>query len=156
MTGVVAVAGETVHATAIVVGQTGILFVGPSGAGKSTAAFACLSEAMALGWNAALIADDRTRLAIEANRCIASCPEPIRGLLELRGTGIISFRRIDRAVIHGAVILAEPSPASRIPPESETFSCSGTSLPLMRLWRDGASGPLSRLRAVRPELFSDR
>lgn len=154
MSGIATAAGETMHATAIVVGQTGLLFLGPSGAGKSSSAFACLSEAEALGWNAALIADDRTRLTVQADRCIASCPHSIRGLLELRGTGIISFRRIDRAVIHCAVTFAEPSAATRIPPESETFSCNGVSMPLMRLWHGGASTPLSRLRAASPELFS--
>jgi len=153
MTGMSFVAGEAIHATAIVVGQTGVLFLGPSGSGKSSTAFSCLSEAMALGWNAALIADDRTILTVHADRCIASCPEPIRGLLELRGIGIIPFRQLERAVIHCAVALTEPSVATRFPPESETFSCNGASMPLMRLWHDGAAGPLSRLRAARPELF---
>jgi len=147
-------AGETVHATSIVVGQTGVLFLGSSGSGKSSAAFACLAEALALGWNAALIADDRTILTVHADRCIASCPAPIRGLLELRGTGIVTIRQVERAVIHCAVALTEPSAGTRIPPESETFSCNGATMPLIRLWHDGAVGPLSRLRAARPELFS--
>ncbi|MEM5470861.1 HPr kinase/phosphatase C-terminal domain-containing protein [Hoeflea sp. AS60] len=153
MTGFSVAAGEPVHATAIVVGQTGMLFLGLSGSGKSSTAFACLSEAAALGWNAALIADDRTILTVHADRCIASCPDPIRGLLELRGTGIIPFRQLDRAVMHCAVALTEPSAATRYPAETETFSCGGASLPLMRLWHDGAARPLSRLRAARPELF---
>ncbi len=156
MTGLSVTAGEPVHATSIVVGQTGLLFLGPSGSGKSSTAFACLSEAMALGWHAALVADDRTILTMHGDRCIASCPDPIRGLLELRGTGIIPFRHVDRAVMHVAVALAEPSAATRLPLETETFSCGGAAIPLMRLWHDGAAGPLSRLRAARPELFSGR
>jgi serine kinase of HPr protein (carbohydrate metabolism regulator) len=156
MTGISVASGEPVHATAIVVGQTGILFLGPSGSGKSSTAFACLSEAVALGWNAALVADDRTILTVHADRCIASCPEAIRGLLELRGTGIIRFRQVDRAVMHCAVALTEPSAATRLPPEAETFSCGDASLPLMRLWHDGAAAPLARLRAGCPELFSSR
>jgi len=153
MTGSSVSAGDSLHATSIVIGQTGILFLGPSGSGKSSTAFACLCEAMALGWNAALVADDRTILTVHAGRCIASCPDPIRGLIELRGTGIIPFRQIDRAVMHCAVALTEPSAASRIPADSETFSCDGASMPLMRLWHDGAAHPLSRLRAACPELF---
>jgi len=154
MSGIVVMDGDTAHATAIVVGQTGLLFLGPSGAGKSGTAFACLSEAAALGWNAALVADDRTRLTVQGDRCIASCPEPIKGLLELRGTGIVRLGQLDRAVMHCAVALGEPSAATRIPPENETFSCSRASIPLLRLWHDGAGGPLSRLRAARPDLFS--
>lgn len=147
---------ETVHATAIVVGQTGLLFLGPSGSGKSSTAFACLSEAAAWGWNAALIADDRTILTVHAGRLVASCPDPILGLIELRGSGIITTRRVDRAVMHCAVALTEPSPSSRLPAEHETFSCSGATIPLLRLWHDGAAGPLSRLRATSWPLFFGR
>jgi len=153
MTDICVVADQSIHATAIVVGCTGLLFLGPSGSGKTGTAFTCLSQAAALGWNAALIADDRTILTVHGGRCIASCPDPIRGLLELRGTGIVCFRQIDRAVIQCAVAVSEPSADTRLPPESETFSCNGASMPLMRLWHDGAVSPLSYLRAARPELF---
>lgn len=153
MTGISLAAGEPVHATSIVVGQTGIVFLGPSGSGKSSTAFACLSEAAALGWHAALVADDRTILTVHGNHCVASCPDPIRGYLELRGTGIVRYRQAGRAVMHCAVALTEASTATRLPCDSETFSCGGATLPLMRLWHDGAAGPLSRLRAARPELF---
>jgi serine kinase of HPr protein (carbohydrate metabolism regulator) len=153
VTVVSAPAGEAAHATAIVVGQTGVLFLGPSGSGKSTTAFACLCEAQALGWNAALIADDRTILTMQTGRLMASCPEPIRGLVELRGTGVVPVRHIDRAVLRCAVLLTEPSAGTRIPEEDETFSCGDASLPLMRLWHDGAARPLARLRSWRPGLF---
>jgi len=148
--------GESIHATAIVVGSTGLLFVGPSGSGKSSTAFACLASARARGWNASLIADDRTRLTVRGNRCIASCPAAIRGLLELRGTGIVTVRRLDRAVLNLAVEPAAPSVASRLPPEGETFSCNGVELPLLRLWHNGAADPLSLILACRPELFLPR
>jgi serine kinase of HPr protein (carbohydrate metabolism regulator) len=131
----------------------GVLFLGPSGSGKSTTAFACLCEAQALGWNAALIADDRTILTMQTGRLMASCPEPIRGLVELRGTGVAPVRHIDRAVLRCAVLLTEPSAGTRIPEEDETFSCGDASLPLMRLWHDGAARPLARLRSWRPGLF---
>ena len=146
-------AGDTVHATAIIVGQTGLLFLGPSGSGKSRTAFACLAEAATIGWHAALVADDRTRLEVRTGRCIASCPESIGGLIELRGTGIVPFHRIARALIHCAVAPTESSGATRIPAENETLSCGGAAIPLMRLWRDDAMQPLSMLRAARPELF---
>lgn len=153
MTNLSVTADQAVHATSIVIGETGLLFLGVSGAGKSGAAFACLAEAAVLGWNAALIADDRTLLSVHADCCIASCPDPIKGLLELRGTGLLRFRRFERAVMHCAVEMTKPSPDTRYPPESETFSCNGASMPLMRLWHDGAATPLACLRAARPELF---
>lgn len=152
-----AVASDTsIHATAIVCGSTGLLFVGASGSGKSSTAFACLAAARARGWNAALVADDRTCLSVRGGRCVASCPEPIRGLIEMRGTGIVPLPRVDRAVIDLVVALDVPSAATRLPPESETFSCNGIVLPLLRLWPIGAADPLSCILAGRPELFLAR
>ncbi|MCY0092846.1 HPr kinase/phosphorylase [Hoeflea ulvae] len=156
MSSVSAVSGESFHATAIISGATGVLFLGPSGSGKSAVAFACLNATIARGWNAALVADDQTILTAGAGRCIASCPPPIQGLLELRGTGIVAMRRSERAVMHLAVALTERSSETRSPPESETFSCGDASLPLMRLWHDGTSDPLDYLIASRPELFFSR
>lgn len=154
MTGSQDAPGATDHATAIIVGETGILFVGPSGAGKSAMAFACLSSAQTLGWNAALIADDRTCLDVRAGRCVASCPEPIRGLIELRGGGIASYRRVTHGVIHLVVAPVPPSADSRLPESNETFPCKGIELPLQRMWHDGAVDPLSALRGLRPDCFS--
>jgi serine kinase of HPr protein (carbohydrate metabolism regulator) len=145
--------GETWHATAIVVAETGLLFVGPSGSGKSAAAFACIQAAASRGWNAALVADDRTNLSAHGGRCVASCPEPIRGLLELRGGGIARVRHLGRAVIHLIVAPGSPSAETRLPPENETMTCHGIELPLQRLWHDGASDPLSILYALRRECF---
>ncbi|WP_299868899.1 HPr kinase/phosphatase C-terminal domain-containing protein [uncultured Hoeflea sp.] len=153
MTGADAGGATTEHATAIVVGQTGLLFIGASGAGKSSTAFACLNAAIRRGWNAALIADDRTRLNAHSGRLIASCPAPLRGLIEIRGTGLLRMRRLDRAVMHLAVAPGEPSADSRLPAESETFAHQGTELPLLRLWRNGAVDPLSALCALRPDCF---
>jgi serine kinase of HPr protein (carbohydrate metabolism regulator) len=145
---------KTEHATAIIVAETGILFVGPSGAGKSAMAFACLSSARSLGWNAALIADDRTCLEIRQGRCVASCPDPIRGMIELRGGGIARYGRVRRGVIHLVVAPVPASAAGRLPESSETFSCKGIELPLQRLWHDSAVDPLAALRALRPDCFS--
>lgn len=146
--------GKTEHATAIVVGETGILFIGPSGSGKSAMAFACLAGAGALGWNAALVADDRVHLDVHSGRCIASCPEPIRGMIELRGGGIVRLFRVERAVMHLVVAPAVPSAAARLPDSDETFVRQGVALPLQRLWNDGAMDPLAALRALRPDCFS--
>ena len=153
MTALSAMTGNTIHATVIVAGKTGVVFLGPSGSGKSSAAFACLNGAAARGWNAALVADDQAVLTARSGRCIASCPAPIEGLMELRGTGLVAPRWIKRAVLHLAVTLTERSVATRLPPDNETFSCADTAMPLMRLWQDGAIDPLGYLIARHPELF---
>lgn len=148
-----AAAGFPLHATAIVVGETGILFIGSSGSGKSSTAFACLRAAKARGWNAALVADDSTFLKLQAGRCIASCPQPIKGLLELRGSGVVELRQVDRAMMHLAVSVEEPSPKTRLPPNEESITFGVVAMPLLRLWRGGAGDPLSWLCARQPGRF---
>nr|AAA03552.1 ChvG [Agrobacterium fabrum str. C58] len=60
------------HATAIVVDGTGILFTGPSGSGKSELAFSFLTEAERCGLPAALIADDQIFVYRDGETIIAS------------------------------------------------------------------------------------
>ncbi|HLL26736.1 MAG TPA: HPr kinase/phosphatase C-terminal domain-containing protein [Xanthobacteraceae bacterium] len=86
-------AGETVHASAVLVGERALLIRGPAGSGKSRLALALMEAAHtgALPY-ARLVADDRVRIFTAGGRLLAAPPEPIRGLIEVRGLGI---RRVD-------------------------------------------------------------
>ena len=77
---------SNIHATAIVIGKIGLLFLGPSGSGKSTLAFSCLAAAKPLGLSANLIADDRVLICEQDGSVIAECPPSIAGLMEIRYT----------------------------------------------------------------------
>lgn len=66
--------------------KNGVLLRGPSGAGKSEFAFHLISH-----FQAQLVSDDQVSLTVEDNRLYASPPETIKGLLELRGIGIIKL-----------------------------------------------------------------
>ncbi|MFM2281521.1 MAG: hypothetical protein RLZZ444_3752, partial [Pseudomonadota bacterium] len=77
---------ELVHATAIVVGSTGLLLVGPSGSGKSTKALQLMSTARRVAHFAALVSDDQVFLEIRNDKVIASAPPTILGKIEIRGT----------------------------------------------------------------------
>ena len=83
-----------IHGTAIAVGTAGLLFLGPSGIGKSSLAFACLASAKQLGLPSALIADDRVLVSRRDGTVIAECPPSIAGLIEIRGTGILTIGSI--------------------------------------------------------------
>lgn len=72
----------TVHATCVAIAGEAVLLRGPSGAGKSDLAFRLIDAA-----GATLVADDRTRLQAQGRRLIATAPDSIRGLLEIRGLG---------------------------------------------------------------------
>ncbi|MBP2443057.1 HPr kinase/phosphorylase [Rhizobium leguminosarum] len=141
-----------IHATAIMVGRTGLLFSGPSGWGKSMLAFTCMTEARRLGLFTALVADDQVLLSKEAGTVIAACPPSIAGLIELRGTGIVRQDHIPRAPMHYAVLPGSASGEDRVPPEGEVVSlAAGFSLPALRLLT-GVSSPLAILMAKAPDI----
>jgi serine kinase of HPr protein (carbohydrate metabolism regulator) len=106
---------ETVHASAVLIGNRAALIRGPAGSGKSRLVLALIAAARtgALPF-ARLVADDRVRLAAVNGRLIAEAPAAIRGLVEVRGLGI---RRIDseaRAVV-GLVVDLAAADGARMP-----------------------------------------
>ena len=60
----------TVHATAIVIGETGVLIRGRSGSGKSSLALALVARVRLAGGFAAFVADDRVALAPAGGRSV--------------------------------------------------------------------------------------
>ncbi|NEI74216.1 HPr kinase/phosphorylase [Rhizobium lusitanum] len=141
--------GETtnIHATAILVGKTGLLFLGPSGSGKSSLAFSCLAAAKPLGLAASLIADDRVLISEQDGSLIAECPPSIAGLMEIRYTGIVRMPYVSRAEMHFAVRPVDPATAERMPPEDEWIDITVSArLPLIRLSATSAN-PLAVIMA---------
>lgn len=137
-----------IHATAVVVGTAGLLFVGPSGSGKSALAFACMSEARAHGRFAALVADDRVLVSRFGEHLLARCPPPISGLIELRHGGIAEVERLPSALMHVAISPVDGATAERLPPEGEQSAVAhGMTLPLVRLPL-GIPTPFSFVEAV--------
>lgn len=146
--------GEThnIHATAISVDGLGLAFVGPSGSGKSSLAFDCLAEARLANIPAALISDDRVGISLENGQVFASCPEPIRGLIELRYSGIVSVEHVDRAELRYIVLPVGADERHRLPPDDEQVELvAGLSLPVVRvpMWsRFPLSLILARIRSL--------
>ncbi|MGY5780161.1 HPr kinase/phosphorylase [Rhizobium sp. LEGMi135b] len=141
--------GETtnIHATAIVIGKTGLLFLGPSGSGKSTLAFSCLAAAKPLGLAANLIADDRVLITSRDGSVIAECPPSIAGLMEIRYTGIVRLPYVSQGEMHFAIRPVEPATAERMPPEGEQIDITASArLPLIRLSANSAN-PLAIIMA---------
>jgi HPr kinase/phosphorylase len=74
-----------IHAGCVAIGAAGVLLLGPSGAGKSDLALRLIDE------GAKLVADDRTILFTARGALHARAPASIKGLLEIRGLGIIKL-----------------------------------------------------------------
>ncbi len=88
-----------IHASAVLVGDKGVLITGPSGSGKSTLARRLLDFARIQGRFAALIGDDRIRIEATEGRIIASPHAKIEGMIEIRGVGLAETNFVRTAVL---------------------------------------------------------
>ncbi|TPW28404.1 HPr kinase/phosphorylase [Pararhizobium mangrovi] len=141
-----------VHASAIVVGTTGLVFLGPSGSGKSARALACLAEAHALGLFSALVADDQILVRTAGGVVLAEAPAAIAGRIERRGTGLLAMPYLKTAVVHLVVLCALPGTAERLPEPPEPVMLAGVG-PLPALHAGGETATLAMVAACRPDLL---
>ncbi|HYS45705.1 MAG TPA: HPr kinase/phosphatase C-terminal domain-containing protein [Rhizomicrobium sp.] len=74
-----------IHASCVAVGSQGVLLIGASAAGKSDLALRLIDE------GAKLVADDRTILFTAKGLLHARAPASIKGLIEIRGLGIVEL-----------------------------------------------------------------
>jgi HPr kinase/phosphorylase len=130
----------TLHATCVAVDGKGLLILGPSGAGKSSLAL----QMMGLG--ARLVADDRVDLVRRDDALIATCPAPLRGLIDARGLGILRADPAPEAQVVLIADLARP-PADRLP-MPETLLLHGCEIDLVRA-APGAHFPAALLHYLR-------
>lgn len=134
---------ETVHATCLVVGEAGVLIRGASGAGKSSLALALIERITSHGSFAALVGDDRIRLAAAHGRVVARPHPAIAGRIEIRGHGIVAVDGVPACVLRFVVDLAAAGPRLPDAPEGAT-TILGVALPLLRIdraARDAGLGP---------------
>ncbi|TVR96800.1 MAG: hypothetical protein EA406_11025 [Rhodospirillales bacterium] len=134
---------ETVHATCVAIDGRGVLLRGPSGAGKSDLALRLISG------GAELVADDYIDVDCRVgNRLFGSAPPGIRGLLEVRGVGVV--RVASRPVVEIAVVadLVPPADVDRMP-AAGFVTIAGIRLPRYRIAPFEASAPAKIHLAVR-------
>lgn len=145
---------DRIHATAISVGDRGVLIRGPSGAGKSDLALRCLAFGIStfLDDPVKLVADDQVILKIDRSptspRLIATAPSTLRGKLEVRGVGILEVAVRDAAEIVLVVDLVREGPVERYPDPWPKVVVSGVEVPLIRLLPFENSAPLKIFAAL--------
>ena len=146
-------AAETAHATALIIGDAGVLIRGRSGAGKSGLALALIAAAALRGDFARLVCDDRVRLRRISGRIIAEAVPAIAGLVERRGLGLEPMAHEPGARLDLVVDIVEN--IQRLPEVSETKTdLLGVVLPRLALAEGAAPATqcadiLARLGAIR-------
>lgn len=120
----------SIHASAVLVGDRGVLIRGPSGSGKSSLAFDLILAGRA-GQSAktTLIGDDRVRVTTRDGTLIVQNIPELAGLIEIRGLGIRKIEAVSEAVV-GLIVDLSASDAERLPPpEALKTMISGVELP---------------------------
>ncbi|PIW27302.1 MAG: serine/threonine protein kinase [Rhodospirillales bacterium CG15_BIG_FIL_POST_REV_8_21_14_020_66_15] len=144
---------EQIHATCVAIGGAGVLLRGPSGAGKSDLALRLIDGGGPHGPR--LVADDRVDLCLRDGRVWAQAPEALRGLLEVRGVGIMPMRHVDEAPVALVCDLVAPHQVERLPEERST-PILGRDLPFIRLAPFEASAPAKIRLALRRLPWEER
>ncbi|MDB5511733.1 MAG: hypothetical protein JWR08_1216 [Enterovirga sp.] len=105
------------HATAVVVGEAGILIRGASGSGKSTLGRRIIEAGLRVGLFARLISDDQVILRVSGARLVARAVPAVMGLVEVRALGLVRVPHVSAAVVR--LIVDIGAPAARLPLETE-------------------------------------
>jgi HPr kinase/phosphorylase len=130
---------QTVHASAIAIGEDGILIRGPSGSGKSSLVLGLIDRDPA---TTQLVADDRVQLTVARGRLIAMAPPVLAGKLEVRGQGIVDIAHVPQSAITLVVDLLPPDQCPRMPAPGEMEAdVIGVVLPRLMLPIGAIDGP---------------
>jgi len=142
---------QRVRGSCVAVEGRGVLLTGESGAGKSDLALRLIDE------GARLVADDYTQVTLVDGKLLASAPELIDGLLEVRGLGIVRLSPASPTSLAVVITLAAGVAEERLPPPSvaevlgvglpqftlDPFACSATAK--VRLAVKIATGGIMRI-----------
>lgn len=135
-----------IHATCVSVNKAGVLLLGKSGVGKSD-----LALRLIMNKGAVLVADDRTDVFVKNGKIFAAAPENIKGLLEVRGVGIVKMPTIESVEIKLAVeLLTSLNDVERLP-DSKEYQIMNNNIPMIKLYPFEASAPdkvVIKLKAV--------
>ncbi len=124
------------HASCAALGGDGVLFLGPPGAGKSELVLRLIGR----GWS--LVADDQVELDPAPDALLASPPAALRGMLEVRGLGLLRDMPVAGPTpLRLVVDLLPPGEAPPRLPEPATYQSHGRAVPRLALAGREAATP---------------
>ena len=134
MTDGAAARGTSLHATAVIHGECGVLILGPSGSGKSALALALIARASLAGAFGALIGDDRVHVREAKGRIVASGAANMAGIVERRTAGLFAAQHEPAAILRLAVELSGRGRQwPRMPDDCDGITIGGVRLPRLAL-----------------------
>ena len=120
----------------------GVLIEGPSGSGKSDLALRCI------GAGFRLVADDRAVVFASKGRLYGKAPVALRGLLEVRGVGIVAEPAARMAWIVLVARCGDRRDSSPRLPDPTFATLAGVQVPVLDLWPFETSAPDKLIRAM--------
>lgn len=124
------------HGDLVEIDGYGVLLTGKSGVGKSDLALRLIENK-----NAILVADDMVRLAIRENKIYGSAPDNIKGLLEVRGVGILKYKHKDENCVDLIVNLREDVSQIDRMPKKQRQNILGVEIVQIDLYAKESSAP---------------
>jgi len=142
-----------IHGTLLSINKHGVLLTGPSGAGKSDLALRVITTQFSKDFcpsQPQLVADDQVQLDVREGHLYGICPQPLKGLLEVRTIGIEEFPFTPSCEITLVVALTQAKKIDRMPPETlATIDIEGIQLPLISLDPFEISAPQKMILATK-------
>jgi serine kinase of HPr protein (carbohydrate metabolism regulator) len=125
---------ETLHASCVAIGGRAVLIEGLSGSGKSDLALRLIDR------GATLVSDDYTIVRRHGDALIASAPDTIAGLIEVRGVGLVPMSSL--ADVPVSLIVTISDDVERLPADLEREVIVGVSIPRYQIAPLEASAPV--------------
>ena len=132
-----------VHGTCVAIDEFGVLIIGPPGSGKSDLALRLVD----LG--ARLVADDYLYVEASGQELLATVPDTIAGMMEVRGLGIVTLPYLDTCRVGLCVELVEPVRVPRLPKSGRMTTYENLDIPSFELSPFEASAAAKVKLAVR-------
>ncbi len=139
-------AASNLHATAMVIGDRGVLITGASGSGKTTLALALLAAARSDGRFAVLVSDDQVLVSAAGGRLVCAAPAAIAGLVEVRGRTPQTIASVPDAVVDLVVALVAEDDTPRFS-DDVVIDIAGCSIALLTLARRNVTGALAAIQS---------